>query len=142
MTTKVPYTRKAIWTRLIFLDEIHSRCCSGTGSDLSGVPKASTKMEQLSIALKAQFRDIELSRLEVNLLLESLNRGNRKIGFIPYAKDIKKATYKDYKVSVRRVKSINKQSRQKLTPEGWLLKAKRLIHNCQESMLPVFLRKY
>lgn len=90
------------------------------------------KMEQLSIALKAEFRDIRLYRLGVDLLLESLNRGNRKIGFTPYAKDIKKETYRDYRVSGRRAKSINRQSRQKLTPKRWLLKAKRkrLIHNC------------
>lgn len=59
MTAKVPYTRKAIWTGLIFLDEIHSRCHSDTGSDLLGVPKMMAKME-ISIALKAQFGDIGL----------------------------------------------------------------------------------
>lgn len=63
-------------------------------------------------------------------IIGKLKQREQKNWFHSLCKRYKKATYKDYKVSGRRVKSINKQSRQKLTPEGWLLKAKRLIHNC------------
>lgn len=60
MTAKMPNKRKAIWTSLIFLHEIPSRCHSDIASDLLGVPKIMAKMDKLSIALKAQSGDIRL----------------------------------------------------------------------------------